>query len=352
MAKVSVGLEIGGRIVKAVELIHRKRGYELRKLGMVEINPIEDNSQSESLTIEAIKKIVSKYKINPKRIVSGIGGDKVIVRIVEMPRMTEKEFAQSIKWQVEEYIPYPSNDISLGFHILDKDLAGGKMSVMLVGVKKELIDAHLNLLQKAGISPQIIDVKALALFNVFQLFNEEELSNIALLDIGHYTTSIVLLFKGSPFVVRDINIGGFQITHSIAKQLKVDYKEAEEIKKRYGLLAFQDIEKEEEKERRLVDKVIRKSMDNLIKEVIHSFEYYTSQKRGEIINKLILSGGTSCLKNIEGFLSEELGIPVEKYHPFKKIIYDSRKFQPNYLAEIEPMFTPVLGLAFRKVAEV
>jgi len=352
MAKVSVGLEIGGRAVKAVELIHRKKGYELKKLGMVEVNLIEEDSQREALTIEAIKKLVSEYKINPKRVISGIGGDKVIARIVEMPQMTDKELEQSIRWQVEEYIPYPSSEVSLGFHILDKDLAGEKMSVMLVGVKKEMIEAHLHLLQKAGISPQIIDVNALALFNAFQLFNTEELSNIALLDIGHYTSSIILLVRGSPFVVRDINIGGFQITRSIAKQLKIDYEEAGEIKKKYGLLALQRIEKEGEEKRKLLDKVIRESMDNLIKEIIHSFEYYTSQRGGEAINKLILSGGTSCLKNIGGFLSEELGISVEKYDPFKKIAYDSRKFQTAFLAEIGPMFTVPLGLALRKAVEV
>ncbi|MEA1965371.1 MAG: type IV pilus assembly protein PilM [Candidatus Aerophobetes bacterium] len=352
MAKVSVGLEIGGRAVKAVELIHRKKSYRLRKLGMVEIKPIEENSQSEALTIEALKKLISKYKINPKQIISGIGGDKVIVRIVEMPQMTDKELAQSIRWQVEEYIPYPSSEVSLGFHILDKDLPGEKMSVMLVGVKEEMIEAHLHLLQKAGISPQIIDVNALALFNAFQLFNPEELSNIALLDIGHYRTSIVLLIRGTPFVVRDINIGGFQITRSIAEQLKINYEEAEKIKKKYGFLTLQEIEREGEEKRGLVDRVIRKSMDNLVKETIHSFEYYTSQRGGEGINKLVLSGGSSCLKNIGGFLSEELEIPVEKYQPFEKITYDSRKFRAPYLVETGPMFTVALGLSLRKVKEV
>ena len=367
MAKISVGLEIGTASVKAVELIHKKNGYKLRKLVKVDIPSPEKGIEREVRTVEVIRDLVHKYKINTKRVVSGIGGESVIVRRIRIPLMKEAEIEQAMRWQAEEYIPYPVDQVCLGFHVLDKGLRGEKgeeISVMLVGAKKETIDERFGLLRKAGISPQIMDVNTLALFNIFQLSNSQGMDGIALLEIGYNTTSIVLLDKSSPFLIRDINLGGFHITQTIAKELNVSYKAAQEMKEKYGIMidyaektsSNGEIELRETDEKApkesLVDRTVRKSMATLVEEVLHSFEYYTSQREGARIKKVIFSGGSSCLKNIDKFLSEELGVPVEIINPFTGISCDSTRFRPEHLARVGPIFAVSLGLALRRIKKI
>ncbi|GAH84160.1 unnamed protein product, partial [marine sediment metagenome] len=71
MAKVIVGLEVGMGAVKAVELTHRKNGYQLRKLAKLEI-PFEDYgpTEREKIIVKVIKDLINKYGINTRRVVS------------------------------------------------------------------------------------------------------------------------------------------------------------------------------------------------------------------------------------------------------------------------------------------
>lgn len=368
MAKITVGLEIGTASVKAVELIHKKNGYKLRKLIKVDIpSPEKGLWQREARTVETIGNLVHKYKIDTKRVVSGIGGEAIIVRRIRMPSMKDEEIEQAMRWQAEEYIPYPIDQMCLASHVIERGLKGEKreeMSVILVGAKKEIIDEHLRLLHKIGIFPQAVDVNAFALFNIFQLSKPQEMDETALLEIGHTTTTIVLLDKSGPFLIRNINLGGFHITQTIAKELNVNYQVAQEMKERYGITtayagktsSIDEEEPEEIKEKEtneiLLDKAIRKSMGDMVEEIFHSFEYYTSQREEARVKKVILSGGSSCLKNIDKFLSEELGVPVEVINPFAGISCDSTKFRPEYLANVGSIFAVGLGLALRRIKKV
>jgi type IV pilus assembly protein PilM len=354
MAKVSVGLEVGTHLIKVVELVHKRKGYKLKKLARVKI-PLAQDTDMQTDVAKAIRDLFKKNRMNTKEVISGVGGNSVIIRKIEIPLMTEKELRGAIKWEAEQYIPYPIDQVSLGFHILDKEEKLGrkkdKMSVILVGVKRELINAHLQVLQKAGISPKIIDANPLALFNIYQLANPEEVDAVALIEIGHDTTDLVLLNKGNPFLVRSINIGGLQITKAIAGKLNIDYTAAEEIKEKYGLLSLSEegveLKEGEEKIERQVDHIIKKSLSDLVEEIARSFEYYSSQTEGAKVKKIVLSGGSSSLKNVDKFLSDELGLPTRTFNPFDSIIYNPRKFDPHSLSREGPIFSVALGLAIR-----
>ena len=363
MARVNLGLDIGTASVKAVELINNKDGYELKNLIKIDLPWMQENIEKEAITAKLIKGLIDKYKVNTGRVISGVKGESVIVRRIRMPLMGQRETNQAVRWQAEEHIPYSLDQICLSFQVLERNLMGEEgeyMSVILVGVKKEAIRKHLQVLTRAGVFPKIVDVDALALFNVFQLSNPEDKDKVALLEIGHNSTSIVILDRGYPFLIRDINWGGFHLTQAVKKALKVSYEVAQEMKERYGIDAEEiDLSRpvnseneSEEKNKSLVNAAIRKAMNTLVKEIVHSFEYYTSQKEGTAIKKVILSGGTSCLRNIDKFLSEELGLSVETINPFTIITEKSAGFQPEYLSKGSSLFTVGIGLALRKMKKI
>ncbi len=363
MARVNLGLDIGTASVKAVELINNRNGYELRNLIKIDLPWMQENIEKEAITAKLIKGLIDKYKVNTRRVISGVKGESVIIRRIRMPLMGQREINQAVRWQAEEHIPYSLDQICLSFQVLERNLMGEEgedMSVILVGVKKEAIRKHLHVLTSAGVFPRIVDVDALALFNVFQLSNPEDKDKVALLEIGHNNTSIVILDKGYPFLIRDINWGGFHLTQAVKKGLKVSYEVAQKMKERYGIDAEEiDLSRpvnseneSEEKNKRLVNAAIRKAMNTLVKEIVHSFEYYTSQKEGTAIKRVILSGGTSCLRNIDKFLSEELGLSVETINPFTIITGKPAGFQPEYLSKRSSLFTVGLGLALRKIKKI
>ncbi|HEA47524.1 MAG TPA: type IV pilus assembly protein PilM [bacterium] len=85
-------------------------------------------------------------------------------------------------------------------------------------------------------------------------------------------------------------------------------------------------------------------LENLFAEIRRSLNYYRSQSEGAKITKVILSGGGARLKNLDRFLSQRLGAPVEIADPLSRIKYDPSTFK---LKEILPSFSVSVGLALR-----
>ena len=83
-------------------------------------------------------------------------------------------------------------------------------------------------------------------------------------------------------------------------------------------------------------------LENLFAEIRRSLNYYRSQPGGAEITKVILSGGSARLKNLDKFLSQRLGVPVEIADPLSRIKYDPTTFK---LEEILPSFSVAVGLA-------
>ncbi len=356
MAKTTVGLEVGATGVKLVELIHRGNECQLKSLGLAQIPLYKkgvDNAKEKALIVRLIKDLMQRYKVNRKRVVISVGGESVIIRRIKVPQMEPKELNQALKWEAEEYIPYPINEVTLGFHILKKSLseAGNpEMSLILVGARNEIIQDQLKVMRQADISPIIIDVSPFALFNVFDHISSKDKEGVALLEFGHKNTDLVISEEDSPFLVRSIKFGGYQITKDIGDEFNIPFVEAEKLKKSYGLMEREDEVFKESEESVKLNRIIRKSLDSLVNEIAHSLEYYTSNREGALVKKIVLSGGGSLLKNIDKFLAEQLGIPVEIINPFENIICNSQNFPSEFLSSLSPLLSIPVGLALREVS--
>jgi len=270
-----------------------------------------------------------------------------------VPTMPDEELTQALRWQAEEYLPYSLDEVYLDFHVLGRGKkTGDETSVMLVGVKKETVDIHLDILRKAGIIPQILDANALALFNIFEFSHPQELEDIAVVEMGHNTTCLLILEGECPFLVRNLNFGGLHITRAIAEKLGVDYSRANQLKEEHGLRIEQPeggrVSSDTAAE---ISDQIKKCMRDLINEILHSLDYYSSQK-GKKIKKIFISGGSAYLNNVSGFLSGALGLPVERHNPFVRISHNPRRFSPDYLEKEGSFFAVGSGLALREVARI
>jgi type IV pilus assembly protein PilM len=50
-------------------------------------------------------------------------------------------------------------------------------------------------------------------------------------------------------------------------------------------------------------------------------------------------------------VSQRLGLPVEILDPFRKIKFNEKEFDPEYLQEIGPLVTVAMGLATRRLGD-
>jgi type IV pilus assembly protein PilM len=305
----TLGLDIGSHSVKCVQL--EKRGveaYRLLSVGAFEVAPEGINLEEDprKAIVLAIRKAIEG--INPKRtaIVTAIGGVSTAIRQIELPFMSEKELASAIKWEARNYIPFDINDVELDYQIINTSKTSNRLDIILVSIIKDFVRYHLELLREIPIDPQIIDVNPLALVNAV-LFNEEIERDefVVLMDIGDKNTTLSVYSEEGQYFVRNIMISGNDFTDDIMKGNGVSYADAEKFKR-------------DEDSVGLIE-TIKPSLENLVREVRRSLTFYENQAKIKGYSKIFLTGGSAPLKGLDGYLSTELGLPVEILNPFRKI---------------------------------
>ncbi len=342
-----IGLDIGSSSIKLVELGDSKNGYRLQNIGLLPLPPeaIVDGALMDSVTIiDTIRELVTQTKTRTKDVITSVSGHSVIVKKISLPVMSEAELEESIQWEAERYIPFDINDVNLDFQIFGSSAENPEvMDVVLVAAKKDIINDYVSVITEAGLNPVIIDVDAFAIENMLGINYEiEKDETVAIANVGASITNINILKNNMTAFTRDIFKGGNQITEEIQRQLHVDYDEAERIKVGSKIDATSQP---------IIQNVLREASESLALEIGNSIEFFQSTSTYEKIHRLYLSGGGAKIKDFDIILQQQIGIPVEIVNPFKKIVYDDKNFDLEYLREIGPMMAVGVGLATRKVGD-
>ncbi len=344
--KDAVALDIGSSSIKLVQMSQSKKGWTLEKLGMSELPPeaIVDGSIIDSITVTStIKDLVKEHGVRVKDAVSSLTGHSVIIKKVSFPAMTEDELAESIQWEAEQYIPFPITDVNIDFQILGADAEGrGQMDVMLVAVKKDVINDYTNVIKEVGLNPVVIDVDSFALENMMEInYPVATGENLAVVNIGASITSISIIFGGLTIFTRSIPMGGNQFTEEIQRRLNISFRDAEAMKTGAA-------DKEPEP---AAAEAVETVSTNLTFEIKRSLDFFLGGAQGSYVNKIYLSGGGARIPGLAELMQEKTSIPVEMVYPFKNIECSEKLFPPDKLKDLAPLFGVAVGLATRRFGD-
>jgi type IV pilus assembly protein PilM len=333
-----IGLDIGSGYLKIVQFKDIKGGYELELFDMLPLPPelIVDGSIIDSLRlIDSLKELIRKAKIKTKDATISIAGhSSVIIKRVSLPEMSEEELSESIKFEAEQYIPFDIEDVTLDFQILGPKEEPGQMDVILVAVKKDVINEYLSVVKEAGLNPLIVDVNSFALENIYEINYEIEPDrNIALVNIGTSTINMNVLKGGISVFTRDSAVGSNLHTEALQREFNLTYETAERLKKGEPV---ENVVPED------ALSVTELASEEIIGEVSRSLEYFH-----EDVNEVILSGGCALVKDFPNLLAEKIGAETKVMEPFKNIKIPKR-FDVTYIEEVAPMLSVAAGLALRR----
>ena len=324
-----VGLDIGTSTIKVVQLLKTKEQFSLVKASIEELK----FNAEEKDKLSALKQLFKRAKISEKEVNISIEGPSVIIRNIQLPKMSEADLKNAIKYEAEKYIPYNVNEVIVDCQIISE--AENNMGVLLVAAKKDSINDKIQLVQKAGLCPWVVDIDSLALINAFNLNNEEKDKTIALLNIGSEATSVNIIRGDLLNFTRNIPVGGKRVTEVLAENFKVDLTQAEELKKNPG----------DKKE--AVDEICLNAMREMAIEIKSSFDYYESQYE-EGVTKIYISGGVAINENMANFLSENMDLEVKRWSILDRLILGNKSLGDK-ISPIRDYFAVATGLALRKL---
>lgn len=324
-----LAIDVGSAVVKIIHLKVSGGKYSLAKWGIL---PVSDGTTElspqdrKSLIASRIGEFLAKEKITIKNVVSSVSGNQVIVRYVKFPKLSYDDLNKSIQIEAEPYIPFDIREVNLSFHPLNDVIEDGqkKMETILVAAKKEIVQNRLDIFDELLMRPVVIDIDAFALINAYEISSSNiESETAVLINIGANATNIAIVENHVPRVVRDVFISGNSFTKTIQRNLSCDVKTAEDLKSRYNLLVTaEEKEKtlaENQKEALQVSTAMAPIAKDLLAEIHRSIDFYIAQNPDRNINRVLITGGSANLKNLDKYLGQELKLPVEIFNPLKNI---------------------------------
>ena len=342
--KAGFGLDVGSSAVKLVQLQEGSKGFTLETFAMVELPPDaigEGMIKDPPVVVDAIKEVVSKARVKTKDAVLSVSGRELIMKKIQLPKVTAKELGDAIMLEAEHHINLPIDEVYLDHQVVGQSAGqGGTMDVMLVAVKKSKINEYVAVVEEAGLTPVVVDVDAFALQNQYEMNSPETTAEaVALIDIGASIMKTNVVRGGFSIFARDIAFGGNNYTRAISQRLNIPFDRAEAAKKGEEVpgVRWDD----------LVPSLEAVSRE-LSLEIQRTFDYFASTAESERISRIVLSGGCAKLSGIDEFLSSSWGIPVEVVKPFQNVQFDPNRFPADDLYAAGPLLAVAVGLGMRR----
>lgn len=334
----ALGLDIGSKTIKLVQLDRRGGGWALLAAGIT-TNPIGDFSGGSDddlvLVAEAVKKLVIETKVSSKKVIVSLPENKVFTPFLKLPYLTDQELESAIAWQAEPYIPIPVLEASIAHLVVDRVEAKagtpGSVEVLLVAAPKALVGKFVKILELSALEVELVETELLALARSLAPNNQ----TVAILDIGGVSSSIGVVCNGQLVVGHSIATGADALTRAVATGLGMNLAQAEEYKKSYGL----SLKHAEGRVAGVLVSVLRLLAD----EVKKTLQYYKNETGKEGVSALILSGGTAGLPELVPYLANLVGMEVLVGDPFARVTKD-QKLQVS-LSAYSPLYGVAVGLA-------
>lgn len=310
-----LSIDIGSNSVKFV----RMDGVKITDFGLKEIGETQDIAGT-------IRDLIKDYK--PAKVFTFVSGPSVSMRQALFPKMNRRELRDTIVLRLDKYSPFALEEAILDFRTLGSVKEAGvlKDNVMVVAARKDIVSDHISTMRKAGLEPNIIGIAPFALAGSVRKFARiKPDENICVLDIGSEFTNIVFMKGERLDLARTITTAGNAITEAMTVsittedgELSLDVREAETIKRRYGIPSEESAEKLESgmPVRRLAT-LQRSALERFGAEINRSLDYYKREFGEPKIDRMLICGGTSLLKGIKEFFEQTTKIPTEIFDPFR-----------------------------------
>jgi type IV pilus assembly protein PilM len=345
-SRLAVGLDIGSSSVKLVQLKERKGGYALLAWGQAQLPPeaiVDGALMNSSAIVDAIRGLLADQRVKSKEVAIGVRGHSVIIKKIQLPRMTQDELDESIQWEAEQYIPFDVKDVNIDTQILTPQGDGaGQMDVLLVAAKKDMINDYTSVCAEAGLTVTVVDVDAFAVQNAYEAnYEPAPGETVVLINVGAAVSNINIIANGVTTFTRDITMGGNAFTEEIQKQLNISYDEAEALK--VGGQGETDAVVPQE-----VERVIQGVADQMAGEIQRSLDFYAATAADARIARVLLSGGTARIPALFKVIEARAGVPVELLNPFKAIDIDHKRFDAAAVQNAAAAAAVAVGLALRR----
>ncbi|MBI2121790.1 MAG: type IV pilus assembly protein PilM [Candidatus Sungbacteria bacterium] len=339
------GLDIGTYSAKVIQLKYEAERAVLETYGELlsagyfkEGSPIGGGGflhYAEEDTAGLIKDLLKESNVATNDVVFPVPAAASFVTLLSLPKLTDQEIESAIHFEARKYVPIPISEVLLDWEIYLPDENHEEIEVLLVAVPRETTDKIQRIAGLAGVNIRSLEVET---FSLMRSLAKIEPLPTAIINIGHLSTSLVVIDMGRVRISHNFDRGSYEWTRALARGLEVSEERAEAMKREVGL--------SERIEEREITSVISPLVESLFSDIHRMFSLY-NRKGPRRVQKVSLTGGGSNLRGLVEFAATKFGIEVARGNPFARVV--APVFMQPIFREIGQSFSVAVGAALREI---
>jgi type IV pilus assembly protein PilM len=307
-----VGLDLDPAHIAAAEV--SVNGHISVRRGVVaELRPgiLRDGEVTDPVGLaEALKAFFEEHDL-PKTVRLGVANQRIVVRSLDLPPLEdEKALAAAVKAEAPDHIPMPMDEAILDFVPLGivETAQGPRQRVVIVAVRREMIDRLVGATRDAGLKLAGIDLAAFGMVRALAPAAPE--GAVLYINVAGLTNVAVADASGCLFT-RAAAGGLSGIVATLAERRSLTLEHARMWLGHVGLTTpLASVEGDAElvaATRATLDEGVHQLADT----VRNSLNFYRMQENAETVSRALLTGPAVSIPGLADKLAELLSLPVE-----------------------------------------
>ena len=280
---------------------------------------------------------VGQSGVKTRDVAIGLPSQKTFTTVIDVPTMSEAELRNTIKYQIDQYIPMAVDEAKVDWKLLGQSLHDPKQQeVLLTSTAVKFAEDQLEFIESLGLNVIAAEPDPMAMIR--SLLPKGVADARLLLDMGEQSTDIAITFGDAPRLVRTVPIGLSTLLKSVVQNLNVQEEQARQFVLKFGLAPD-----------RLDGQVLRSlesTLDNFTSELTKSIKFFQTRYPNTPVGGILMAGFGGSIPRFGEYITAKTGARAEVANPWQKVRV-SQADQQNLLPVMHE-FATVVGLAQRR----
>lgn len=328
--KPIIGVDISTTSIKVMAIDARK--WLVLGYGSVDLKPDKVQEALEghgSYLADNLHTLLSQEingQLPSNHAVIGIPTARTYSRTFSIPASVEKNLADAVITEADQYIPLPASTLYLDHQIVERDKEN--ITVLMSAVAKGIVDNTIAAAEAAGLHVVMTEPGISAVGRVLTATEDGHLPSV-IVDIGPAGTDIAVLDGGAIRVTGSAPVGGNTFTLDIAKKMNVSLEQAHQLKVLSGLNAGPRQAK--------ISAALEPGLQRISREIKKVMRYYEERISDDRkLEQLLVVGGGSNVPGIGDYFTNALVMPSRVASPWQRLDFGklkppARQFRPRYI---------------------
>jgi type IV pilus assembly protein PilM len=313
-AKSVVGLDVDPGHLAAAE-VHVNGAITVTRGAVAPLRPgiLRDGEVTDGPALtDALKDLWGEHDL-PPRVRLGLANQRIVVRSLDLPALEDpKALAAAVRAEAPDHIPMPMGEAVLDYQPLGlvDTPQGPRARVVVVAVRREMVERYAEAVSSAGLRLEGIDLSAFAL--VRSLCDKVADADTGILYVSVSGLTNVAVAKGEHCLFTRAAAGGLDaMMHLLADRRGLTLEHAQQWLLHVGLEKPLD---EVEGDADIVAAargVLDEGVHQLADTVRNSLNFYRMQPNAEDVQRAVLAGPATGIPGLAGRLGNALSMPMD-----------------------------------------